>query len=98
MERIDPLPSPEARVPVEQLEGGVQDVVWGELLGQLIAALGKAKALLVSAFEIHEAQPEPEETQRSVAAGGDAIDEREFLSRQIHGTHIVALGDREPAQ
>src|SRR5436305_8055617 len=70
VQRIDPLPSPQAGVPVEQLEGGVQDVMRSELLGQLVAALGKAEALLVSAFEIHETQPEPEESQRPVAAGG----------------------------
>src|SRR5438874_6991613 len=74
VQRIDQLPSPQTAIPVKQLERGVQDVMRSELLGQLVAALGQSEALLVSAFEVHEAQPEPEKTQRPVAAGGDAVD------------------------
>ena len=50
------------------------------------------------ALDIHVSQSDPEEAKRPVAAGGDAVDERLFLSREIHGTSVGTLRDREPAQ
>src|SRR5437588_12685679 len=71
VQRIDQLPSPQAAVPVKQRVRGVQHVVGGELLGQLVAALRKIEALLVAAVDVHISKREPEQTQRSVAAGGE---------------------------
>ena len=76
----------------------MQHVVGGELPGQLVAALRKIKALLVAAVDVHISKREPEETQRPIAAGGDAVDERRFPPGEIHGARVVALGDRKSAQ
>src|SRR2546428_1151429 len=52
----------------------------------------------MAALDVRVSQSDPEEAKRRVAAGGDAVDERLFLSREIHGASVGTLRDREPAQ
>ena len=98
VQRIDQLPPPQAAVPVKQRMRGVQHVVGGQLPAQLDAARRKLQPLLIAALDIHVSQSDPEEAKRPVPAGGDAVDERLFLSREIHGTRVGTLRDRESAQ
>src|SRR5439155_26923567 len=50
------------------------------------------------AVDVHISKREPEETQRPITAGGDAVDERRFPPGEFHGARVVALGDRKSAQ
>src|SRR6266702_6832467 len=73
-------------------------VVRCELLGQAVAPFHQLEPLLVQALDIHVSKGYPEEGERPLATVDDAVDERLFLSCEVDGTGIVAMGAGEPAK
>src|ERR1700704_352826 len=98
LQRIDPIPSPKAGVSIYQPVRGVQNVVGGELFGQLVTALHQRETFFVVADGVNVSQPNPEEAKHPVTACDDAVDQRLFLSRVVQSTRVVNLGNGQPAQ
>src|SRR6266576_3326772 len=98
MQGIDQLPSPQAGVRIEQTVSRMQHVVRCELLGQAVAPFHQREPLLVPTFDIQISEGYPEEGERPLATVDDAVDERLFLSCEVDGPGIVAMGAGEPAK